>query len=104
MQKTETAVHSGHSKIYWVTGIALIVLTAVTVWASSWETAVGAGVLIALVIAAVKGSLVASFFMHLVTEKKLILIVLLVTFFFLLALIFLPLSDSLVNVGVPNVP
>ena len=50
-----------------------------------------------------KGSLVASFFMHLITEKKLILIILLVTVAFFFALIFLPFSDTINNVGNPNV-
>jgi caa(3)-type oxidase subunit IV len=45
---------------------------------------------IALTVATIKGSLVACYFMHLISEKKLILWVLVLTVVFFLALLALP--------------
>jgi cytochrome c oxidase subunit IV len=45
---------------------------------------------VALAVAIVKGSLVACYFMHLISEKKLIYAVLAVTAFFFVALMVLP--------------
>ena len=88
---------------YILIGTSLLVLTVLTVWTSYFTVTVGVSIVIALIIATIKGSLVASFFMHLVSEKKLILIVLIITVVFFIALIFLPLSDTMDNVGNPNV-
>ena len=44
----------------------------------------------ALAIAAVKGSLVAGFFMHLISEKQIVFSILIFTFIFFLALLILP--------------
>ena len=44
----------------------------------------------ALVIASTKGSLVATYFMHLIDERKSILATLLLTMFFFLVIIFIP--------------
>jgi len=59
-----------HVKIYCMVFAALAVLTVVTVSAASLEVSVGMGIFIAMVIAVTKGSLVASFFMHLVFDKN----------------------------------
>ena len=88
---------------YVLIGTVLLVLTVVTVWTSTFSFSVGVIVGIALIIATVKGSLVASYFMHLISENKLILIILLFTIVFFIALIFLPLSDIMNTVGSPNV-
>jgi len=93
-----------HSKIYWIAGSTLLVLTAFTVYVSYFEVAVGLAVLIALLIAFVKGSLVAGYFMHLKAEKKFIYLVLGFTVIFFLLLIAFPLVDYLDNAGVANVP
>ena len=45
-----------------------------------------------LFIATIKGSLVAGYFMHLISERKLVYAVLILTLIFFLALIFLPLG------------
>jgi caa(3)-type oxidase subunit IV len=85
--------------------VSLAVLTVVTVWVSNFEFTVAMGILVALIIAVFKGSLVASFFMHLVSEKKGIVWVLILTAVFFLALIFLPLGALMDQQGVPtNVP
>lgn len=93
-----------HTWIYITVFGSLALLTVLTVAVASLEMAVGIAVGVALAIATLKGSLVASFFMHLVTEKRLIFIVLLFTVIFFIALIFLPLSDVMDNVGVKHVP
>jgi cytochrome c oxidase subunit 4 len=61
---------------------ALGVLTGVTVWISTFHLPIHVAVIIALVVAATKGSLVAAFFMHLISERKLIYAVLVLTVFF----------------------
>jgi caa(3)-type oxidase subunit IV len=88
---------------YIIIGASLLVLTGITVWTSFFSVTVGVSIFLALLIATIKGSLVASFFMHLIIEKKLILIILLVTAAFFFALIFQPFSDTINNVGNPNV-
>ena len=59
-----------HIAIYKKVAAALAVLTFMTVAVSYLEVAVPLAVTIALLIAATKGSLVLSFFMHLIEEKK----------------------------------
>ena len=61
---------------------ALGVLTGVTVWVSTFHLPIHTAVIIALVVAGAKGSLVAAFFMHLISERKLIYAVLVLTVFF----------------------
>jgi caa(3)-type oxidase subunit IV len=61
---------------------ALGVLTIVTVAISRIHLPTWQAVTLALVVATIKGSLVAAFFMHLVSERKLIFAVLLFTMFF----------------------
>jgi cytochrome c oxidase subunit IV len=61
---------------------ALAVLTIVTVAISQLHLPTWQAVALALVVATVKGTLVAAFFMHLVSERKLIYAVLALTVFF----------------------
>lgn len=81
-------------KMYLVVLISLAVLTGLTVWVSSWELAVIPAVALAMVIASIKGSLVASVFMHLLHERKAVFIMLLITLIFFVALLFLPVVTS----------
>ena len=60
-----------------------------TVNPSTW-----AAIVVALFIASIKATLVASFFMHLISEKKLIYSVLILTVVFFLVLLFVPLWTS----------
>lgn len=60
----------------------LAVLTLITVAISQLHLPTWQAIILALAVATVKGSLVAAFFMHLVTERKLIYAVLLLTVFF----------------------
>lgn len=81
-----------HVRTYLKVGGALAVLTVLTVAVSYIDFwGVPFAVFVALVIATTKGSLVVSFFMHLVEEKKMILATLVLTVFFFIVLIFLPL-------------
>ena len=79
-----------HVRIYITVFVALMVLTVVTVVISRFHFAVPIAVTIALVVATVKGSLVACYFMHLISEKKLIYAVLVLTTVFFAALLALP--------------
>ncbi len=89
-----------HIKLYWKIGAALLVLTVVTVLVSFIEFAVPLAILVALVIAVTKGSLVASYFMHLIGERRPIYWALLLTAFFFVVLIFIPLLGHTNTYGV----
>lgn len=79
-----------HVRTYIMVFVALMVLTMVTVTISYLHLEVHEAITIALIIATVKGSLVASYFMHLISEKKLIYSVLILTVVFFIGLMFLP--------------
>ena len=91
-------------KAYVVVFAALAALTLITVSASTLQVGVATHIAIALTIAAVKGSLVASYFMHLISEKKVIYAVLIFTGIFLAGLLFLPVSDLSLHGSTNNVP
>jgi cytochrome c oxidase subunit 4 len=77
-------------RVYITVFVALMVLTIVTVAVSYLDLATPIAVSVAVLIALVKGSLVASYFMHLISEKKLIYAVLVLTVVFFAALLALP--------------
>ena len=79
-----------HVRIYITVFVALMVLTVVTVAVSRFHLPVPMAVAVALLVAIVKGSLVACYFMHLISEKKLIYAVLALTVAFFIALLALP--------------
>ena len=79
-----------HVRVYITVFVALMVLTVVTVAVSRFHLPVPIAVTVALLVAIVKGSLVACYFMHLISEKKLIYAVLVVTAVFFAALLALP--------------
>ena len=66
-------------KPYILVFVALMALTVVTVAISYLHLPVVPAVTLALIVATVKGTLVACYFMHLLSEKKLILITMLLT-------------------------
>ena len=68
-----------HIKVYMTIFAALAVLTIITVAASYLDLSTGEAILLALTIASVKGSLVAGYFMHLISEKALITWILMLT-------------------------
>jgi cytochrome c oxidase subunit IV len=78
-------------RVYFIVFGALMVLTALTVYACyGLKMPPHIAILIALAIACTKGFLVAGFFMHLLSEKKLIYSVLLLTVFFFAVLMWGP--------------
>jgi len=77
-------------RIYITVFVALMILTIVTVAVSYLHLPMAMAVTVALVVAAVKGSLVACYFMHLIAEKKLIYAVLVLTVVFFVVLLALP--------------
>ncbi|HLF17869.1 MAG TPA: cytochrome C oxidase subunit IV family protein [Candidatus Omnitrophota bacterium] len=78
--------HHPNVKIYYYVFATLLTLTVVTVLASFINVGIALGVAIALFIAVIKSSLVASFFMHLISEKKLIYYTLMMAGAFLLGM------------------
>jgi len=83
-----------HVKVYVSVFVALAFLTVVTVTVSYLHLPMARAVLVALSIATVKGSLVALFFMHLISERQIIFSVLLLTFVFFGVLLLLPTFSS----------
>ena len=79
-----------HVRVYILVFVALMVLTIVTVAVSYLHLPVAMAVTVALLVATVKGSLVACYFMHLISEKKLIYAVLALTIVFFVVLMALP--------------
>ena len=79
-----------HVRIYITVFVALMVLTIVTVAVSYVDLPLPIAVTVALLVATIKGSLVACYFMHLISEKKLIYAVLVLTVVFFIALLALP--------------
>jgi len=106
---SEHAAHSAHDikkevRRYVVVFVALLCLTVVTVGVSYLNLATLPAILVALFVALIKGSLVASYFMHLISEKKAIYMTLLLTVVLFAVLMSLPLfahSDPIVIRHVP---
>ncbi len=74
---------------------ALLVLTLVTVSVSYLRLSVVPAIIAAMIVASVKGSLVASYFMHLISERKFIYFVLALTAVFFIGLMVLPVAHHL---------
>lgn len=84
-----------HVRTYLMVFAALMVLTVVTVAVSYLDLSTGAAIALALVVATVKGSLVAGYFMHLISEKKLIYTVLIFTAIFFIAVLLGPVLTNI---------
>ena len=91
-----------HVRTYLLVFSSLMMLTLLTVGAWYFlDMPVGPTIALALFIATIKASLVACFFMHLISEKKFVLWVLALTVFFFFTLLLLPVWTSIINhVGV----
>ena len=95
-----TSDHAGHAahaadidrhvRIYITVFVALMALTLVTVAVSYLDLSPAMAVSVALFIATIKGTLVACYFMHLISEKRLIYAVLVITAVKFVALLALP--------------
>ena len=79
-----------HVRIYITVFVSLMALTIITVAVSYLHLPIQYAVTVALLVATIKGSLVACYFMHLISEKKLIYAVLVLTAVFFAALLALP--------------
>jgi cytochrome c oxidase subunit IV len=79
-----------HVRIYITVFVTLMALTIITVAVSRFHLPVPIAVSVALLVATIKGSLVACYFMHLISEKKLIYAVLVLTAVFFAVLLALP--------------
>jgi caa(3)-type oxidase subunit IV len=87
-----------HVRTYVTVFVALLALTVITVTVSYLHLNVLPAIIVALTIAAFKGSLVACYFMHLISEKKLIYAALILTVVLFVALMSLPIfsySDAI---------
>jgi cytochrome c oxidase subunit 4 len=78
----------------------LMVFTIITVAVSRFHFAVPIAIAIALVIAAMKGSMVAAVFMHLSHERRWVYGTLILTVVFFLVLLMLPVLTSLDGLGI----
>jgi len=83
--------------------IYLLIGTALTVIASyvdfNVKDSIAGAIFVGLLIATIKGYLVAANFMHLNSEKKMIYWILMLTVFFLVLLLFIPLLWDVNNMG-----
>ena len=79
-----------HMGRYYAVFVALLCLTAITVGVSYLRLNRPLAITVALIIASVKAGLVASVFMHLISEKKVIYAVLILTALFFLFVLLLP--------------
>jgi cytochrome c oxidase subunit 4 len=77
-------------RAYMTVFVTLMVFTVLTVAASRFHFAVPIAISIALIIATMKGSMVAGVFMHLSHERKAIYGALLLTLVFFIVLLFIP--------------
>ena len=81
-------------KTYFTIFGALMVLTVITVGVSYVHLPLAMAVLVALVVATIKGSLVALYFMHLLHERKVIYWALALTVIFFIFVMFVPLLTN----------
>ena len=86
-----------HLRVYVMVFVALAVLTVVTVAISYLDLSTALSISLAMVVATVKATLVAGYFMHLLTEKKVIIWLLLLCAAFLVFLFLLPLGTEIGN-------
>jgi cytochrome c oxidase subunit 4 len=84
-----------HIKVYLTVFGALGFLTLLTVAASYMDVSSTEAIFLALTIATIKASLVAGYFMHLITEKQTIIWILCLTFIFFLFCMFIPMITSI---------
>jgi cytochrome c oxidase subunit 4 len=90
MDAAHSAEFDKHVRGYIFVFVSLMVLTLMTVGVWRLHLPVHLAIAVALAIATVKGSLVACYFMHLISEKKLILYVMALTIIFFVVLLLVP--------------
>jgi caa(3)-type oxidase subunit IV len=88
-------------RTYWMIGAALFVFTGITVAVNQVHLAVPIAITVALIIATMKGSMVASVFMHLSHERKWIYGALILTVIGFLLVMALPMLTMADHIGTP---
>ena len=88
-----------HVRIYITVFVTLMALTIVTVAISYLNLRPAMAIAVALFVATIKGSLVACYFMHLLSEKRLIYFVLVITAIKFVALLALPVFTEINTLG-----
>src|SRR6186713_1671207 len=91
-------------RTYWMIGAALFAFTVITVAVNQIHLAVPLAVTVALIIATMKGSMVAAVFMHLNHERKWIYGALLLTLVFFIVLMCVPIFTTMDNIGTKTHP
>ena len=84
-----------HVRVYMAIFAALAILTVVTVAVSHLEVSTPVAIAIALLIASFKASLVASYFMHLISEKIVIFGILILSAVFLVVMLLIPTLNAI---------
>jgi cytochrome c oxidase subunit 4 len=97
ISESEAARVKSHLRVYVMVFVALAVLTIVTVGISYLHLPTALAITVAMVVATVKASLVAGYFMHLLSEEKVILWLLVLCAAFLVFLFALPLGTETGN-------
>jgi cytochrome c oxidase subunit IV len=93
-----------HVRVYITVFVALMALTVITVAVSYLDLSTPMAIAVALFIAIIKGSLVACYFMHLISEKRLIYAVLVITAIKFVALLALPAITHGNGYWIPEAP
>jgi len=89
-------------RTYGIVGGLLLVFTAITVGVNQVHLAVPLAIMVALIIATMKGSMVAAIFMHLNHEKKWIYGALILTVVLFIAVLMLPMLSMSDTIGTPT--
>ena len=94
MDASHTEDIKKHVRTYILVFVALMALTIVTVAISYLHLDTTNAIIVALIVATIKGTLVASYFMHLLSEKKMIYWTLILTAILFIVLMSLPIFTS----------
>ena len=96
METTHSHEHDVQKEVraYLLVFGGLLFLTIVTVCVSYFHLPLWAAISVALFIAIIKASLVACFFMHLISERKLVYIVLSITVIFFASVMSISMSET----------
>ena len=97
ISESEAARVKSHLRVYVMVFVALAVLTVVTVAISYLHLPTALAITVAMVVATVKATLVAGYFMHLLSEEKVIIWLLVLCAAFLVFLFALPLGTETGN-------
>jgi cytochrome c oxidase subunit 4 len=89
-------------RMYWLIGGALYAFTVITVAINQIHLAIPFAITLALIVAIIKGSMVAAVFMHLSHEKQWIYGALLLTVAFFVVLMTIPIFTTMDTIGTPT--